>query len=72
MTGVQTCALPISDDCTTLSLNYSSVYLDRAAGLPARNQTLTLNLQLRTVGETRAQTSLGEVRYLDGLSYNLR
>ena len=64
--------LGYADDCTTLSLNYSSVYLDRALGQPARNQTLTLNLQLRTLGETRVQTSLGEARYLDGLSYNLR
>ena len=64
--------LGYADDCTTVSLNYSSVYLDRSAGQPARNQTLMLSLQLRTLGETRAQTSLGEARYLDGLSYNLR
>ncbi len=60
------------DDCTTFSINYTSTYLDRGAGYPVRNQTVLLQLQLRTLGDTRVQSSLGDIRIQDGLNGSTR
>ena len=55
------------DDCTTFSLNYSSVYQDKGTGTPVRNQTVVMQLQLRTLGTTRLQSSIGDIKVTDGV-----
>jgi LPS-assembly protein len=57
-----------SDECTTIMLNYTSIYQDNGLLTPTRNQTVMLQLQLRTVGDTSLRSSLGDVRVQDGLS----
>jgi LPS-assembly protein len=47
------------DDCTTVSLNYLSVLQNTAQGTNVRNNTLLLQISLRTLGDIRSQTSLG-------------
>jgi LPS-assembly protein len=56
-----------TDDCTTLSVNYTSVYQERSGVGPVRNQTILVQLQLRTLGETRWQSDLGYTKVQDGL-----
>lgn len=56
------------DECTSFLVNYSSVYQAQATtGLPARNQTIMLTLQLRTLGEARFNYGLGSVLLNDGV-----
>ena len=56
------------DECTTLSINYSSLYQPQSiTGLPARNQTVMVSLQLRTLGEARFNYGLGSVPIHDGV-----
>jgi LPS-assembly protein len=40
-----------TDDCTTFTVNYSSVYQDNGAGSFGRNQTVLVSLKLRTLGD---------------------
>ena len=40
-----------TDECTTFTVNYSSVYQDAGTGVFERNQTILLSLQLRTLGD---------------------
>jgi LPS-assembly protein len=47
------------DDCTTVSLNYLSVLQNTALGTNVRNNTLLLQISLRTLGDIRTTTSLG-------------
>ena len=56
-----------TDDCTTLSVNYTSVYQEKSGIGPVRNQTILVQLQLRTLGETRWQSDLGYTKVQDGL-----
>ncbi len=56
------------DDCTSFSINYTSAYQDKGAGVPVRNQTLAFQLQLRTLGDTRITSSLGNSSAQDGLN----
>lgn len=56
-----------TDDCTNFTLNYSSIYQDRGTGTPVRNQTIAMQLQLRTLGTTRLQQSLGDIKVTDGV-----
>jgi LPS-assembly protein len=56
------------DECTTLAISYSSVYAPQAGtGLPARNQTILVSLQLRTLGGTKFSAPLGSVLLNDGV-----
>jgi LPS-assembly protein len=55
------------DECTTFTVNYSSRYQPQASGQPARNQTVLLTLQLRTLGELKSSVSLGSVPLNDGV-----
>lgn len=56
------------DECTTLSINYSQIYQPQSyTGLPARNQTVMVTLNLRTLGEARFNYGLGSVLVNDGL-----
>jgi LPS-assembly protein len=56
------------DECTTFSVNYTSVYqVNTSTGLPGRNQTILMTLQLRTLGETKVGASLGFLTVNDGV-----
>ena len=55
------------DDCTTLRVNYTSIYQEKGGVGPVRNQTVMVQLQLRTLGETRWQSDLGYTKVQDGL-----
>jgi LPS-assembly protein len=48
-------------------VTYASVYQDKGTGTPVRNQTVLVQLQLRTLGDTRVQSSLSAMRVDDGL-----
>jgi LPS-assembly protein len=56
-----------SNDCATLSVNYTSVYQADLVGPAQRNQTVALNLQLRTLGDTQIRSGLAELKVEDGL-----
>ena len=49
-----------SDECTTLSVAYSSVLNDNGSGTQTRNQTVLFQLQLRTLGDARVKTGFTE------------
>ncbi|MFZ9501170.1 MAG: LPS-assembly protein LptD [Beijerinckiaceae bacterium] len=49
-----------TDECTTLSVAYSSVLNDNGAGTQIRNQTVLFQLQLRTLGDARIKTGFSE------------
>ena len=55
------------DDCTTLSLNYTRGYTD-SLGVPSLDQTVLLQLTLRTLAETKVQTGVGSAQTVqDGI-----
>ncbi len=57
-----------SDECTTLTVNYTSTFPQSLNGAPTtRNQTVLLQLQLRTLGEARLSTSLSGLMGQDGV-----
>lgn len=61
------------DECTTFSINYSSVYQDNGTGAFERNQTVLVSLALRTLGDvkfsrnTSSYTQGQPVNGLDGV-----
>ncbi|MCC3247324.1 LPS assembly protein LptD [Methylocystis sp. WRRC1] len=56
------------DECTTLMVNYSQIYQPQSyTGLPARNQTVMVSLNFRTLGEARFNYGLGSVLVNDGV-----
>ncbi|MGI8569025.1 MAG: LPS-assembly protein LptD [Methylocella sp.] len=57
------------DECTTFSINYSSIYQDYGSGSLTRNQTVLLQLQLRTLGETKVTQTFLNTTALDGVKY---
>ncbi|NDA47127.1 MAG: LPS-assembly protein LptD [Alphaproteobacteria bacterium] len=58
-----------TDDCIALLGNYTSIYQDNGSGsAPIRNQSLMLTLQLRTLGDTKIKSNVGDIRIDDGLS----
>jgi LPS-assembly protein len=57
------------DECTTFSVNYSSIYNDYGSGSLIRNQTVLLQLQLRTLGEARVTQTFLNTTALDGVKY---
>jgi LPS-assembly protein len=59
-----------TDDCTTFSINYTSAYEANQNGIgPAvRNQTVLVQLELRTLGDTKVETGLGNIEVHDGLT----
>ena len=58
-----------TDECTTFSVNYSSIYEDNGTGSFERNQTVLLSLQLRTLGDAKFSRSTVTNTYsgLDGV-----
>jgi LPS-assembly protein len=58
------------DECTTFSINYSSTYGDYGSTTSlTRNQTVLLQLQLRTLGEAKVTESIISTTGLDGLKF---
>ncbi|WP_051953163.1 LPS-assembly protein LptD [Methylocapsa aurea] len=57
------------DDCTNFSVNYSSIYQDNGNGALIRNQTVLLQLQLRTLGQAAVSQSFSNTLALDGVKY---
>ncbi|PNG24473.1 LPS-assembly protein LptD [Methylocella silvestris] len=57
------------DDCTTLSVNFSSVYQDNGNGGLTRNQTVLVQLELRTLGQIKLSQTFSNTSNLDGLNY---
>lgn len=56
------------DECATVTVNYTQIYQPQAStGLPARNQTGMVTLQLRTLGEARFNYGIGSVLMNDGV-----
>jgi LPS-assembly protein len=56
------------DECATLSINYQQIYQPQAStGLPARNQTVMVTLELRTLGQARFNSGLGYMQVNDGV-----
>ncbi|BDV40390.1 LPS-assembly protein LptD [Methylocystis bryophila] len=56
------------DECTTFLVNYTSNYTTQTnTGLPARNQTVMVSLQLRTLGAINFNQSLGTFTMNDGV-----
>lgn len=56
------------DECATFSLNYSSVYQDYGSGSLVRNQTVLVQLQLRTLGEAKVNQTFLNTTALDGVT----
>jgi LPS-assembly protein len=58
-----------TDECTTFSVNYTSIYQDNGTGSFERNQTVLLSLQLRTLGDAKFSRSTITNTYsgLDGV-----
>ncbi|MBI1981497.1 MAG: LPS assembly protein LptD, partial [Methylocystis sp.] len=60
------------DECTTLSINYMQIYQPQSyTGLPARNQTVMVTLQLRTLGEAKFNYGVGSMLVNDGVRSNV-
>jgi LPS-assembly protein len=61
-----------NDDCTKLALYYTNQISDMYGNPPvyARNQTVLLTLDLRTLGDIRAPISLSPSQIQDGVRYN--
>jgi LPS-assembly protein len=57
------------DECTTFSVNYSSIYQDYGSGSLTRNQTVLLQLQLRTLGDAKVTRTFLNTTALDGVKY---
>ncbi len=57
------------DECTSFSVNYSSIYQDYGSGSLVRNQTVLLQLQLRTLGDTKVSQTFLNTSGLDGVKY---
>ena len=58
-----------TDECTTFTVNYSSVYQDNGTGSFGRNQTVLVSLQLRTLGDAKYAKTTSTTNYagLDGV-----
>ena len=60
------------DDCISFQATFTSIYQDNGYGTsPIRNQTVMQQLQLRTLGDTKVKSNLGDVRVSDGLSNSI-
>ena len=57
-----------TDECTTLAVTYTSILQENTLGVQQRNQTISLQLQLRTLGDARVRSGLGQTLIQDGLS----
>jgi LPS-assembly protein len=57
------------DECTIFSVNYSSIYNDYGSASLTHNQTVLLQLQLRTLGEAKVSQTFLNTTTLDGVKY---
>jgi LPS-assembly protein len=56
------------DECTSFSVSYSSIYQDYGSGSLVRNQTVLVQLQLRTLGAAKFTQSFFNMSTLDGVT----
>ena len=49
-------------------MTYTSILQENTLGVQQRNQTISLQLQLRTLGDARVRSGLGQTLIQDGLS----
>lgn len=56
-----------SDECTTFTVNYTSIYQDNGGGTLSRNQTVLVSLQLRTLGDAKFSKSTTATTGIDGV-----
>jgi LPS-assembly protein len=56
------------DECTTLSMTYTSALKDNASGEKERTQTVLLRLELRTLGQASLSQNFGATSTQDGIS----
>jgi LPS-assembly protein len=56
------------DDCTEFGIRYTSLINDTGYGARTRNQTLVLELQLRTLGDTKIRSGVSSTHLADGLN----
>ncbi len=57
------------DECTTFTVNYSSIYQDAGSGTLAHNQTVLFQLQLHTLGDAKVKQTFLNTSTLDGVKY---
>ena len=57
------------DEGMTFSVNYSSIYQDYGSASLTRNQTVLLQLQLRTLGDAKVTQTFLNTTALDGVKY---
>lgn len=59
------------DECTTLSVVYTSILKDNSSGEKERNQTIMLRLELRTLGQASVSQAIGSGAEQDGVASNV-
>ena len=57
------------DECTTLTVNYTSTYPQNTTAATTRNQTVVFQLVLRTLGQAKVSTSVSALTGSDGVSH---
>jgi LPS-assembly protein len=57
------------DECTNFTVSYTSNYQDYGTTTLGRNQTILLQLQLRTLGTTKLSETFSNTTSLDGVKY---
>ena len=57
------------DECTTLTVNYTSTYPQNTTAATTRNQTVVFQLILRTLGQAKVSTSVSALTGTDGVSH---
>ena len=56
-----------NDECTTFTVNYTSIYQDNGSGTFERNNTVLVSLQLRTLGDAKFAKSSIDTTTSSGL-----
>ena len=57
------------DECTTLTVNFTSTYPQNTTAASTRNQTIILQLVLRTLGQAKVSTAVSALTGTDGVSH---
>jgi LPS-assembly protein len=57
------------DECATLMVNFTSTYPQNSTAASTRNQTIILQLVLRTLGQAKVSSSIANLLGSDGVSH---
>ena len=60
--------LGYKDECTTMTVSFISGLTDNGTGNKTRSQTVLFRLELRTLGEIKSKTGIGQIKVQDALS----